>query len=665
MGGPGASDGTGTQGGDGAALGGAIFVHAGPLTLAGSTSSSGSSATANGGLGAAIGAGIFMISGATVNFAPGDGVTMTFSELIADDSQSSMGSGTWNPGTGSGGSITMQGPGTLMLSGTNTYIGLTNVTGGRLNVLSSIPAGVSVSIGGTLGGTGIVYGGGTISGTLSPGTSVGTLTFETSLSNLTLDNTAVTNIDILPSAASKIVITGTGEIELNGSVNVSPGPGKYGKTGSYPILQGVYSGLFKPTITGGMNGYIFNLSYDTNLVNLLYRFVYTIPTQNLHHNRLKVANYINQAFADGYFSQEGMELFAQLDQTALIDALDAVSPARNAFAGYITQQMAFSLSDLITKHLDAFRMEKTASLIKPASKKSAVKWQRCGCAKKNTNSKSVFSGWVSGFGKYEHQAASYQNPAFNFWSGAALAGFDYRMENNGLMGTALGYAHSHFSEDKQMGNGNIHYYFVNLYGNAYTGNWYFAPSLWGIFNQTNNIRDIKFPGYSAKAKAHINAWQFVPHLEVGRELRYSWGTLTPFTSVDWAINWQRGYQEQGASFFNLGAKATSHSMLRSETGFKRSEKWEKSWGAFLLQEKIAYVFETVFGTGNVQTAFVGDPLDFTVTALQRNLNLADLSLDFSVAFGKKRATTLSFGYEGQVGAHYWANQVLLALNKDF
>jgi autotransporter-associated beta strand protein len=627
------------------------------------------------------------VSGATVNLAPGNGVTMTFSEVIADDSASSIGTGTWEPGTGSGGSFTMQGPGTVVISGNNTYAGTTNITGGNLDLQSLIPAGVFVDVGGTLSGTGTVYGGGTINGTVSPGAPIGELTFDTTNGDVTLSGIAVTNIGINPSSASLIDITGTGQIMLAGTVNVTAEPGNYGLSGSYPIVNGVYSGSYNSLVTGEMRGYSFSLSYGFDVVDLLYQFK-LIPTQGLHHNELKVANYLNEAFDNGYIPQEEIILFTALDQTDLKKALDSVSPARNAFANYITQQMAFSLSDILTRHIDQFRKSKNnlmegeqmAGLFADASNKLAFinfsdtdqpEWKKNRRLRKREQectpieSTAQNSFWVSGFGEYAGQEASKQNPSFNFWSGAVLGGFDYHMENEGLVGTAVGYAHTHFSEDKKMGSGNIGYYFASIYGNAYAGNWYFTPSVWGIFNQTKNVREIKFPGFDQKARATIFAWQLVPHLEVGYDFKYTWGNVIPFTSADWAISWQRGYHEHGASFFNARSREKSNSMLRSETGLKLCQRWEKSWGVVSLREKAAYIYETLFGTGNVTTAFAGIPTSFTVVALEKNLNLADFAIDFAMAIGHENPTTISLGYEAEVGRYYSSNQLVLTLNKDF
>jgi fibronectin-binding autotransporter adhesin len=90
------------------------------------------------------------------------------------------------------GSLTKAGSGTLVLVGSNTYAGLTTVTGGKLVIngdQSSATGNVVVMSGGTLGGTGIIGGEVTIGtgGYLAPGNSAGTLSFA---NNVTLENGA-------------------------------------------------------------------------------------------------------------------------------------------------------------------------------------------------------------------------------------------------------------------------------------------------------------------------------------------------------------------------------------------------------------------------------------------------------------------------------------------
>lgn len=83
-------------------------------------------------------------------------------------------------------SLTKDGLGTIIHSGTNTYLGATHVLAGTLLVngdSSAATGDVTVYSGGTLGGTGIVGGATTIlaGGMLSPGASIGMLTIDDNL----------------------------------------------------------------------------------------------------------------------------------------------------------------------------------------------------------------------------------------------------------------------------------------------------------------------------------------------------------------------------------------------------------------------------------------------------------------------------------------------------
>ena len=85
-------------------------------------------------------------------------------------------------GNSSGGSstLTKSGVGTWVLTGTNTYTGLTTINNGTLRINGSLAAGSAVTVsGGTLGGSGVISGPVTVAagGNVAPGNSPGSETF--------------------------------------------------------------------------------------------------------------------------------------------------------------------------------------------------------------------------------------------------------------------------------------------------------------------------------------------------------------------------------------------------------------------------------------------------------------------------------------------------------
>ena len=569
--------------------------------------------------------------------------------------------------------VTFNGTGTQVLSGSNICGGTTFIksplilTGSILHdahIESAILAGT-----GSIGGNLFVDDETIVSPQIGNGNtlSVG--------GAVTLHSGSTANFEINQAGEnSMLAVSGSATIDSNVSVTVSQDPGaQYPRSGLYMILTAdAITGSFNPTVTGGLPGFPFVLAYADPSVFLSYA-VPDIATTGISGNALKVANYLNS-----YGSGSCVALFEGLSGGELARALNSVSPSRNAFVPYIMQQTAFSLSALLSSHIDLLSFSSEAS----AGGALAANWladasdaisiagsrhpeQQRSCQEKLPKPSKNLSIWASGFGEYAHQSAKLQNPSFHYVSGAVLAGLDYKGGHGTLAGGALGYAHTSFHEARDAGSGNINSYFASVYGNVFFHNFYLSPALWGFFNQAHQTRHVFFPGFSEKAKAHIYSWQINPHLEIGYDCRLSWGEITPFSALDWAISWQRGYAEHGASFFNATEKSHTSSMARSETGLKFCEKWSFSWGAFFLKEKASYVFQKPFGTGKIKTAFTGIPSSFTVTAVNENLNLGVAAIDFLAAIGKKDPVSVNLGYEGEFGSSYWSNQIMLTLKKDF
>jgi autotransporter-associated beta strand protein len=169
-------------------------------------------------------------------------------------------SGTLSDGAAGQLALTQSGPGTTILSGTNTYTGATTVNAGTLLVNGSIAAGstVTVNSSGALGGTGTIKGTANIlsGGSFQPGPSAtagGTLT----VGNLVLNSGSTTTFGLAVAGVvggANDLVNVTGNLTLGGTLNVTPLSG-FG-IGSYTLFNygGTLAGSFGSTI-GGLSAY--------------------------------------------------------------------------------------------------------------------------------------------------------------------------------------------------------------------------------------------------------------------------------------------------------------------------------------------------------------------------------------------------------------------------
>jgi autotransporter-associated beta strand protein len=116
------------------------------------------------------------------------------------------------------GAFAQIGPGTTILTATNTYTGDTNINAGVLKVEGSITSKVNVNPGARLEGTGTVNGNAINSGTMSPGDAPGTLTIN---GNYTQAQFATLMIQIAGKSTGQFsVLNVTGTANLNGILDL-------------------------------------------------------------------------------------------------------------------------------------------------------------------------------------------------------------------------------------------------------------------------------------------------------------------------------------------------------------------------------------------------------------------------------------------------------------
>lgn len=566
--------------------------------------------------------------------------------------------------------------GTLTLSGANSYSGATTVNGGRLNVNGAITSDTTVNAGGILGGNGTVQAATSVGGTIAPGTSVGTLTLTGPLS---FDSSSTFLVEINPSASSQLSVmdVGIGNMTvLAGHVSVTADPGSYPPSGQYTILttNDPITGMFNPTVISSSPGFTFSLTQEISSVLLNFTFVAPPPapsgisTAGLKGNTAKFARYLNKNVPN---SSATLAL-AALSGTALKDALNSASPARNAFATYVNQNTLFAVSEIVSNHLFGQRFYHTknrdnssvASLFSELddSQLTADASQQRFLSNPACNK---YSFWAGGFGEYSHQKSQDQNPAFHFLSGGAIVGFDYYRTGKNLFGLGGGYAYTHLIENHDAGHAKINSYFATIYDTFYSSNGYFELAAMGAYVQDHNYRHISFPGFDATASATLKSWQLVPHVGFGVDWRSNCSAFEPFAQADCAISWQQSYREHGAGAFDMRQDSRTSEFLRGEGGFRLYQFRETGWGAWLIMEKFSYVYKKMFGTGRIATAIVGTDALFSVESFRGAQNLGSAGLEMLWRFGCWKPVTFSLAYNGEMGSKYMSHEGYACLTKDF
>ncbi|HVJ01614.1 MAG TPA: autotransporter-associated beta strand repeat-containing protein [Sphingomonas sp.] len=190
-------------------------------------------------------------------------VALGSSQLTVNQSSNTSFSGSI---TGTGG-LVKEGSGTLNLTGTSSYSGDTEVTGGTLKVNGALPnSTVVVQPGGTLGGNGLIGGLEMGGGTVAPGNSIGHLTVN---GPVVFTAASVYAVEVNAAGAADR-IDATGSATLGGAtLQVLAEPGRYRGRTSYTILTaaGGVSGTFG-TVTSNFAFLTPSVSYGATAVTL-------------------------------------------------------------------------------------------------------------------------------------------------------------------------------------------------------------------------------------------------------------------------------------------------------------------------------------------------------------------------------------------------------------
>lgn len=400
-------------------------------------------------------------------------------------------------------------------------------------------------------------------------------------------------------------------------------------------------------------------------------------TNGLHGNNQIFAKYLN---ANAPFNI--IRMFALTPQLA--SALESAAPTRNTFSTYAAQNASLAASQVLSDHGRQRRFHNQPIVKKSNDVATAIAKDELYAATKDTAYKTKnsevkpecpkpikYNIWLTPFGEYAREKGQQQTPAFSMGVGGAVLGFDYSCENKNVIGFAGAYAYTHIHESNSGGHANVNQGFLSLYGTWNPAKWYVDLGVWGSYYDSNNKRQITFPGVNRTASSNIRGWQVAPHLEIGydsfvlKDCGVNWFGVEPFIMGDWVADWEHSLQETGAGNLNMGQKGRFCSFLRGEGGLRFHEVAKFNWGNIVFREKGSYAYQKAFHTGRITAFLVGSPGSFTVDTLTGAQNLGVIEVSMLALFKNPKAPYLDLRYQGEFGSHYQSHQGMLELGKNF
>ncbi len=431
------------------------------------------------------GSGSYYIGGGNTLTVGSNDLSTLVSGVIADSNPCGCGS----PGSGA---LEKVGAGTLVLAGTNTYTGATNVNGGTLEVDGSIASSslISVNSGGTLSGIGTI--GETqinSGGTFMPG-AMGLPGSSTIVQgNLAFQSGALYLVQVNPATASFATVSGTAS--LDGTVFAAFAPGNY-LIRSYTILTS--SGLNGTTFTGlaTLNlppNFGATLSYTTTdaLLNLDAALG---NGGNLNVNQQNVASTLNNFFNGGgtlplgflnFFNLTGINLGNALSQLSGEVATDA---GKGAFE-LMNQFLLLMLDPFVDGRFGGGGFNAPGFAPEPVTNfppdvalgyNSVLK---AAPSAANGGFDRRWTAWGSSFGgssTVNGNAAIGSNNVTARDYGFA-GGMDYHFSSNTLAGFGLAGGGTNWNVAQGLGNGRSDAFLAGLYGKTHFGPAYVAGAL--------------------------------------------------------------------------------------------------------------------------------------------------------------------------------------------
>ncbi len=226
-----------------------------------------------------------------------------------------------------------------------------------------------------------------------------------------------------------------------------------------------------------------------------------------------------------------------------------------------------------------------------------------------------YGGWFKGFGSFNSVDARKDSPSFSGKTGGFMAGFDRNVAKDTVVGVAAGYSHTNLTEDSaEQSNGDISTPRVALYGGTIWNKLAFDGTLGYGLNLIDSTRPVSGENMTSSYEAH----ELTAAIQVSRSFEAEAFRLTPRLGLEYAGLFRSAFTEDGTEGMEVGKE--NDASLRPYLGFSVAHPYKTANGAELLPEaRVKYSRETFRTDRNNDVVYQGTASEIMGVNTARNV----------------------------------------------